>query len=265
MLMKNSLLIIDPQNDFCSPEGSLFVKGAEEDCRSIKKVLENLDKKIDSIIITMDMHHFYDISHPGFWINAEGEKPVPYTIITKEDLVQGIWKPANPENYNRALDYLIKLELNKNFSCCIWPPHCLIGSPGAGINQEILDSACKWEVDNGKPVNFVYKGSNIFTEHYSAIRAEVPDPEDRQTVTNMGVIKILKNSDRIIVCGEALSHCVKYTVNDIIEYIPEEKLYILDDCSSPVTGFEEQGKAFLREMKERGANIVSSDFVIENF
>ena len=120
-------------------------------------------------------------------------------------------------------------------------------------------------IDNGKPVNFVYKGSNIFTEHYSAIRAEVPDPEDRQTVTNMGVIKILKNSDRIIVCGEALSHCVKYTVNDIIEYIPEEKLYILDDCSSPVTGFEEQGKAFLREMEERGANIVSSDFVIENF
>ena len=69
----------------------------------------------------------------------------------------------------------------------------------------------------------------------------------------------------IPVCGEALSHCVKYTVNDIIEYIPEEKLYILDDCSSPVTGFEEQGKAFLREMEERGANIVSSDFVIENF
>ena len=75
--MKNSLLIIDPQNDFCSPEGSLFVKGAEEDCRSIKKVLENLDKKIDSIIITMDMHHFYDISHPGFWPPGSRSRLLP--------------------------------------------------------------------------------------------------------------------------------------------------------------------------------------------
>lgn len=263
--MKNCLLIIDPQNDFCSPDGSLYVKGAEKDCISIKNLMDKKGEKIDSVIITLDMHHIFDIAHPGFWINGNNENPPPYTIIRKEDLVQGIWKPTAPDSYNRVLDYLIKLELNKNFSCCIWPPHCLIGSWGACINQEIQNAAYEWELKKAKPVNYIYKGSNIFTEHYSAVRAEVPDPEDRQSVTNMGLIKILKSSDRIIIGGEALSHCVKYTVNDITEYIHEEKLYILEDCSSPVTGFEEEGKNFISELKERGANIVSSDYIINNF
>lgn len=65
---------------------------------------------------------------------------------------------------------------------------------------------------------------NNLTEWYSAIRAEVPLPVDPTTETNTALINRLKEADRLIIAGQALSHCVRFTLLDIIKSWDERKL-----------------------------------------
>lgn len=63
-------------------------------------------------------------------------------------------------------------------------------------------------------------------------------------------------------CGQALSHCVNYTVRDIVEHWPKDeagKLTVLSDCASSVPGFEEAGEVFVRDMREAGVNVETSE------
>ena len=41
-MRKNALLLIDVQNDFCDPNGALFVPGAEEDSKRTAEFIENI-------------------------------------------------------------------------------------------------------------------------------------------------------------------------------------------------------------------------------
>ena len=52
--MKRILFIIDAQNDFCSPGGSLFCANAENAVNNICELLKT--KKFDKVICTMDKH-----------------------------------------------------------------------------------------------------------------------------------------------------------------------------------------------------------------
>lgn len=67
---------------------------------------------------------------------------------------------------------------------------------------------------------------------------------------------------KLIVGGEALSHCVRYTLTDIIKYWHEgteekKKLVLLKDGSSPVTGFEESARAFVEDMRNEGVTVTT--------
>jgi nicotinamidase-related amidase len=55
-------------------------------------------------------------------------------------------------------------------------------------------------------VTLVWKGDNCLTEMYSALRAEVPDESDDRTILNEGLLRALRESRSVIVCGQALSH-----------------------------------------------------------
>ncbi len=55
-------------------------------------------------------------------------------------------------------------------------------------------------------VTHVWKGDNCLTEMYSALRAEVPDESDDRTLLNEGLLRALRESRSVIVCGQALSH-----------------------------------------------------------
>jgi nicotinamidase-related amidase len=108
-------------------------------------------------------------------------------------------------------------------------------------------------------VDYTYKGSNVRTEHYSAIRAEVADSSDPGTRTNFSLIERLKVADSILVSGEALSHCVANTVRDLLTCIPPSKLVILVDTCSNVPGFENLGESFLAEVRALGVRIARSE------
>lgn len=264
--MKNELLIIDPQVDFCDPVGALFVPGADEDIKRLAAMIDMHRQEIDDIHITLDKHHCVDIAHPIFWKDSSGNHPKnnAYTIITIDDIANGKWATTNPAFLSRATEYIKTLAKNDRYPLCIWPVHCLIGSVGSTVHPTLFKSLLEWEKDFAI-VDYVTKGSNFWVEHYSAVQAEVPDPEDPGTQLNIRLIETLQKADKIWTSGQALSHCMANTIRDIANNFGEEnikKFVLLEDTTSPVPGFESLAENFVSEMTGRGMQIAkSTDFL----
>jgi nicotinamidase-related amidase len=264
--MKTQLLIIDPQVDFCHPQGALYVKGAEEDCLRLSKFLDRTIDMIDDIRVTLDSHQPVHIAHPICWIDAKGNHPAPFTLISLED-VEGKnpkWKAFNPAWQTRQVEYVRALKAGNRYVLCIWPPHCLISTVGHTVEPSVGTALRKWQ-DQFAMIDFVTKGSNPFTEHYSVVKADVPDPEDQiGTGLNVNFIRRLQEADQILVAGQALSHCVANSVRDIAAEFGEEhikKIVLLEDASSPVPGFETLADDFVKEMVGRGMQLAkTTDF-----
>ena len=255
------LLIIDPQNDFCDPNGSLFVPGADQDMERLSTMLDRTKDKLSDIHITLDSHRYVDVAHPIFWVDSEGKNPDPFTLISVDGVKNGVWKPKNPQFQSRMMDYVKSLDNNNRYMLCVWPPHCLIGSWGYSIHSKLYESLIEWE-KGFAIVDYVTKGSNIFTEHYSAVQADVPDAEDPGTMLNTGLIETLEAADMIALAGEASSHCLANTVRDIANNFGEasiKKMTLLTDATSPVTGFEKMAEDFLTEMTQRGMNLSTTE------
>lgn len=270
--MRIELLIIDPQNDFCFPgssklsPGALYVPGAEEDMKRLAALIERAGSKLYDIHATLDTHHVIDVAHPIMWMDSSGNHPDPFTIIKAEDIKLGTWRATNPQWQKKLEDYATSLEVNSRYPLCVWPEHCLIGSYGYCVFDPLYKALTDWERENFSMVDYVTKGSNFWTEHYSAVQADVPDPEDPDTQLNMRLIETLQKADMILLAGEARSHCLANTVLDIANNFGEEnirKLFLLEDATSDVPGFENLGEDFVREMKNRGMNITNTVDVLK--
>ena len=215
------LLMIDPQNDFCiangpgGEKGQLVVGGAEDDMNRLAPFITKNEKRIEEIHCTLDSHQSLHIAHSIMWVNSKGEHPPVYTTITAADVRSGVWRAYNPRWQARLQAYVDALEKNHRYVLMIWPPHCRIGTWGHSIVPVVADALINWEVNRFNKVDFVAKGSNIFTEHYSGVMADVEDDKDITTKLNTDLIDILKVADEVVITGEALSHCVCNTVQDI--------------------------------------------------
>jgi nicotinamidase/pyrazinamidase len=259
MPQKVHLVVIDPQVDFCTPTkkgGKLYVGGAEDDIERLAKMVNRLGGRLDDIHITLDSHHQVHIAHPIFWKDSSGKHPDPFTLITAKDVENGKWTTTAPGMYKRALDYVKSLDKNGRYVLCIWPPHCLIGTTGHTVQEPLLSALLKWESENFAVVDKVTKGSNIYTEHYSAVMADVPQPDDPTTQLNTGFIRTLEDADIIAFAGEAATHCVLNTMQDIINNFSDpstiKKVVLLKDASSCIPGFEQGYKDFVSNMETRG-------------
>ncbi|MCP4696208.1 MAG: hypothetical protein GY862_05085 [Gammaproteobacteria bacterium] len=260
MIMNLQFLIIDPQYDFANPAGSLFVPGADKDSERLAAMLKRHVSKIEDIHVTLDSHHLLDVAHPIFWIDAKGKHPAPFSCITQDDVRNGKWKAAHPGFQERAAAYVEALKAGGRYDLVIWPPHCLIGGMGNNVVSPVAEVLLKWE-NTFAMVDYVTKGSNMWTEHYSAVQADVPDPEDPGTQLNTRLIDTLETADLIALSGQALSHCVANTVRDIADNFGDEnisKMVLIEDTSSAVPGFEETGRKFLAEMQARGMRTAKS-------
>ncbi len=261
--MRTHLLVIDPQNDFCDPDhGSLYVPGAQADMARLAAFIDHAGADIDAIHVTLDSHHPVDIAHPIFWRDAAGEAPAPFTGISPDAVRAGKWTTRRPEDRDRALAYLDALAAGGRYPHTIWPPHCLIGSRGHNVEPTLFAALCRWEASKHAVVDYVMKGTNPWTEHFSAIRAEVIDPNDPSTQPNTRLIAALKGADRVLIAGEAGSHCVANTVRDLANELGErgriEKLVLLEDTISPVPGFEGLQHAFVADLTARGMALSST-------
>lgn len=273
------LLIIDPQNDFCDlppaywpkdPEtgasrgASLPVPGAHADMQRLAAILEEGSTGLTGITVTLDSHHHVDIGHPAFWQTADKTPVSPFTQISAAEVRAGKFRPRPPGSLARVQAYLDKLEAAGRYTHMVWPQHCEIGSWGHNIHLDLRRALNRWEDLRAESIAMVVKGTNPWTEHYSAVMAEVPDPADPATLFNTDLLLRLQGADRIFVAGEAASHCVKASCEHIVEAMPAESLHrlvLIEDCMSAVTGFEAQAAEFFAAMRVRGVQVVRSQEV----
>ena len=263
---RSVLLLIDPQNDFCdlpataSGTPALPVAGADADMRRVADLIERGGTGLDDIVITLDSHHRLDIAHPTFWRTGDGAAVAPFTAITAAQVRAGAFLPADATVLPRVLAYLDALEAQGRYSLMVWPVHCEIGSWGHNVHSAVRAAYNQWEDRRLRQVLKVTKGDNPWTEHYSALQAEVPDADDAATWLNRSLLARLDAFDTIWIAGEASSHCVKATVEHLADHLPSllpsgrlGKLVLLTDGMSPVGGFEAQAADFIARMRERGA------------
>jgi len=254
---KNALLIIDAQYDFCHPNGALYVPGAEKDMERLKKIIIDNANKIDHICVTLDSHPVNDISHPSFWQDKNGNFPAPFTQITHADIQNGKWTPRfYPE---KAIQYLADLEKQGQFLHVIWPEHCLIGSKGASLDDNIMDALKTW-THKGKYYQAVTKGTFPLTEHFGIFLAQVPIADRPETQLNQSLIKTLENYQNVFVAGEAKSHCVATSIKQALDYAPglADKMVIIEDCMSDVPNLGHLGQPIYDEAKKRNIRFVNS-------
>ncbi|PKQ70338.1 cysteine hydrolase family protein [Raineya orbicola] len=259
---KNALLIIDAQYDFCNPKGALYVQGADKDMERLAKFIQNNIFQIQQIFLSIDNHVWNDIAHPAFWEDAQKKNPAPFTPIKAEEVKNGKWKARfQPE---KSLEYLEKLEAQGKFTHFIWPPHCLIGSLGASIDEKILQVVLAWCKATGKNYETIHKGAYPYSEHFGIFAAQIPDENVPETQLNQELLDKLAKFDKIFVAGEAKSHCVATSILQAMEFAPEvaRKMVILEDCMSDVTGLGYLGEPIYKQAKEMGLGFAKSNLMI---
>ena len=284
-MSRHQLLIIDPQNDFCDlPQAwwphdvrtgntiapSLPVAGAHPDMQRLAQWIAQQDTRLTDITVTLDSHQAYDIAHPAFWHQGDGGAVAPFTTITAAQVRAGAFTPRNTGALQRTLTYLDALESAGRYTLMVWPLHCEIGSFGHGVHADVLTACRQWQTAQQRAVHHVFKGTNPWTEHYSALRAEVPDPQDPETGLNTALLQHLATADTLVIAGEASSHCVRATTEHIVQNIGAlwgdqnfARMVLLTDCMSPVAGFESAHDRFLQQMQALGVRCeTSSAFVL---
>jgi nicotinamidase-related amidase len=282
------LLAIDVQNTFCIPDFELFVGGrsgrgaVEDNGRLCEFIYRNLGK-ITTIVPTLDTHTAMQIFHPIFWVNQVGEHPIPAaTMITLEDVQQGVWS-VNPgiahsltqDDYaalqRHALHYTRRLTEDGKYPLTIWPYHSMLGGIGHALVSAVEEAMFFHCIARHSQTAFEIKGAHPLTENYSVLRPEVTEGVEGEILVpkNALLIQKLLDFDRVIVAGQAKSHCVAWTVDDLLTEIQNrdpalaKKVYLLEDCTSPVVvpgvvDFTDQATASFQRFAKAGMTIVNS-------
>eukprot|EP00600_Ochromonadales_sp_CCMP1393_P010544 CAMPEP_0175007414 /NCGR_PEP_ID=MMETSP0005-20121125/6394_1 /TAXON_ID=420556 /ORGANISM="Ochromonas sp., Strain CCMP1393" /LENGTH=945 /DNA_ID=CAMNT_0016262845 /DNA_START=27 /DNA_END=2864 /DNA_ORIENTATION=+ len=276
MRQKITLFIIDPQNDF-HEGGSLAVPGARADSHRIAEMIRSHGKYIHEIFVSMDSHYPCHIAHAVSWVDAEGNHPPVLTKITHDDVLKGRWRhrddsDPNPKGEKLPMQEWVKiytssLERKARMKLTIWPEHYIVGTRGHSVVQELNDALQDWAQWSKRPVNYVMKAQNLRTEMYSALQAEVEDPTDQSTALNTELLSMLKISDKLLICGQAMSHCVNYTTRDLITNWDKDpsSLVLLTDGASPVSGFEREAEAFKLHCREKGISLCTIQQAFEGY
>lgn len=278
------LLLIDVQNTFCLPDFELFVGGrsgmgaVDDNRRLCQFIYENLGL-ITTIAPTLDTHTAVQIFHPLFWRDMEGNPPAPMTMIHYEEVEAGQWQ-VNPEiipylstNDARqfALHYTQRLTEDSKYPLTIWPYHSMLGGVGHALVSAVEEACFFQSIARNSPTRYEIKGGNPLTENYSVLRPEVLKNEIGSAIAhkNTAFTEMLLAFDAIIVAGQAKSHCVAWSVDDLLSEITErdsalaQKVYLLEDCTSPVVvpdviDFTEAADEAFRRFAEAGMHRVTT-------
>jgi nicotinamidase-related amidase len=271
-----ALLLIDVQNTFCQPDFELFVggrsgRGAINDNIRLCEFIYRQLGKLTQIIATLDTHQVRQIFHPLFWINPAGEHPAPMTIIQPAAVQAGEWLPSQPELSAYALYYVQQLELAGKYPLTIWPYHALLGGIGHALVPAIEEAIFFHAIARQTQPQIITKGDHPLTENYSAIAPEVTTDLTGQVVghQNNELMECLLKVDKLLIAGQAQSHCVAWTVADLLTAIQKtdpslaSKIYLLSDCTSPVVvpgvvDYTDVANAAFEQFAAAGINIVKS-------
>jgi nicotinamidase-related amidase len=196
------------------------------------------------------------VERTTFWRDTQGQAVAPFTLITAAHVLAGTYTPRHANQRDEVLRYLQALESGGQRQLVVWPVHCVLGTWGHNIHGALADALADWESASGKVCQRVIKGQHPLTEQYSAFRAEVPRDDDAASQLNQALLHTLAaQSNTLLVAGEAQSHCVAASVDDMLAHLPSTRLHhtvLLSDCMSPVAGFEAMGRAFVQRALSKG-------------
>lgn len=256
---RNLLLIIDPQNDFVNPDGSLYVDGAEKSIKNLCQWINENNKNIDKIFITQDTHMSYHIGHSCFW----KEYPKPGTEISYQNVLESDFTPILSREEESScdlfydqeiLDYFFELD-NKNKKHIIWPEHCIEGSWGWCFPDQLVEAINLWSLSKkGKEYEIERKGKYPFKEMYSALSyADESIPE------NSKLRQILEETkfDNIYIAGVAKDYCVAETVKDLLSLENvNAKLVFLEKCMATIDPNNSSLKIYEEAIEKNGAQSI---------
>jgi nicotinamidase-related amidase len=252
------LLLIDVQRDFCFPEGSLYVGGRsgqgalEDNDRLARFIYRNLHR-ISEITCTLDTHYPFQIFFPSFWRDRHGAPLPAHREVRADDVRRGEavpnpdvadWLCAGDTQWLRrqAEFYCESLEKSGKYTLYLWPPHCLLGGDGHALAGVIQEARLFHAYARGARNGIEVKGGHPLTENYSVLSPEVLLRFDGSALAarNEALSAELLAADALIVAGQAASHCVRSSIDDLLDAIQSrdprlaQKVYVLRDAMSSV-------------------------------
>ena len=283
------LLAVDVQNTFCIPEFELFVggrsgTGAVDDNRRLCEFLYRNLGTITQIFPSLDTHHAMQVFHAIWLVDEEGNHPEPYTLVSPEDVAAGRWMMneavaeaigIDPDYARRHLEHYTRaLADGGKYNLTIWPYHAMLGGIGHALVSAVEEAVFFHGVARYSRPAFQVKGDNPLTEHYSMLGPEVTEGPDGDVLggTNTALIEKLLEFDAVVVAGQAKSHCIAWTIDDLLEHARDlaERTYLLEDCTSPVVvpgavDYTDEADAAFERYAKAGMHVVRSTTPIEQW
>jgi len=241
------------------------------------KVISMDDKVTSQTEITAVPNSIYRLSiDEAGTINGENIVPVAYSPGTAR-YIKVVPRSDFLRDYVKT--YLKWFDTHENTHgqrCYVWKQHCIENDDGHKVSEPL-----KSKLDEmGDKVTYHIKGQNNLAEMYSIFKAEKPltneemqdeilkpyiytgskaiKGENAKTYDDVTTLKNLntelneellkqllgdkgENQNRVYICGEARTHCVKSSVIDLLEYATKggydtTKIILLKDATSPIPG-----------------------------
>jgi nicotinamidase-related amidase len=279
------VLAVDIQNTFCIPDFELFVAGrsgtgAVDDNRRLCKFLYRNLGEITQIFPSLDTHHAMQVFHAIWLVDEHGNHPDPYTLVSAQDVATGRWQMnaavaealgIDVDYADRHLTYYTRrLAEGGKYDLTIWPYHAMLGGIGHALVSAVEEAIFFHGLARYSNPEFQVKGDNPLTEHYSMLGPEVTEgPDgDRLGSKNANLIEKLLTFDAVVVAGQAKSHCLAWTIDDLLgdEDVREqlaERTYLLEDCTSPVVvpgvvDYTDEADAAFERYAAAGMHVVRS-------
>jgi nicotinamidase-related amidase len=285
------LLLVDVQNTFSIPGFELFVagrsgRGAVDDSVRLSRFIYRNLARITRIHATLDTHTATQIFHPVFLVDEEGRHPAPMTAVSLEDVESGRLR-VNPRVADSigedrgALDrhllhYCRRLSRDGKYRLMVWPYHAMLGGIGNALVSTVEEAVFFHTIARQIQASFETKGTSPLTENYSVLRPEVLETEDGRPLgrRNGRLLEELLGYDALVIAGQAKSHCVSWTVSDLLDEIERRdaarasRIYLLEDCTSSVVvpgavDFTEDADGAFRDFEARGCHRVRSTEPLE--
>jgi nicotinamidase-related amidase len=290
--LRIAVLAVDVQNTFCIPDFELFVagrtgSGAVDDSRRLCEFIYRNLGVITQIFPSLDTHHAMQVFHAIWLVDEHGNHPTPFTLVSADDVANGRWRANRAVAQALGIDldyaerhlayYTRRLAEGGKYDLTIWPYHAMLGGIGHALVSAVEEAVFFHGIARYSSPEFQVKGENPLTEHYSMLGPEVTEGPDGDLLgaTNTELIAKLLTFDAVIVAGQAKSHCVAWTIDNLLEHGESraklaQRTYLLEDCTSPVVvpgvvDYTDEANAAFERYEAAGMHVVRSTDPIERW
>lgn len=181
---KTALLVVDVQNDFIS--GSLALKNtpAKDDGYRVVPIINKIldDFNFDYIVYSKDWH---PPDHISFVNNVNLRKMHPSSKVKAEDA--------------KMYD-IVMFDSDPPQQQTLWPAHCVQGTEGAKIHNEL--KMVEGHITVHKGIHSDYDSYSTFFNNIGSMETELRSKLQEQGVTD------------VLLCGLAFDYCVKFSALD---------------------------------------------------